>query len=73
MTTIWKKSGGKEYDLKINGSTRDIWLDALHRLRHRAIKHITMNDLLKEIKKDYNHHDDFRTLYEIRDQFIKVK
>jgi hypothetical protein len=73
MTTIWKKSGGKEYDLKSNGSTRDIWLDALHRLRHRAIKHITMNDLLKEIKKDYNHHDDFRTLYEIRDQFIKVK
>jgi len=73
LTTIWKKAGGKEYDLKSGGTTRDIWVDALLRLRHKMIKHITMDSLLKEIKKDYESNPDFRTLYDIRGQFIKIK
>jgi len=73
LVTIWKKAGGKEYDLVASGTIRDIWLNALHRLRHRGFKHISMNDLLKEINKDYGGNNDFKALYDIRKSFVKTK
>lgn len=72
LTTIWKKAGGKESDLKMSGSTADAWSDALHKLRYSKLKKITMDSLLNEINKQYGGNDNFKIIYRLRSAYIKT-
>lgn len=71
LTTIWKKAGGKESELLMNASPANVWNDVLYRLRRGEFKEITMNDLLKEIKKQYGENHKFKIIYDLRKRFIK--
>lgn len=72
LTTIWKKAGGKESDLLVKGTSSEIWSDVLYKLRRDQFKDITMNDLLKEIKKRYGDNQKFKIIYDLRKSFIKT-
>gem|GEM_PF-751979 len=72
LTTIWKKSGGKESDLLMNVSAANAWSDALYKLRKTHFKNLTMNDLLKEIKKQYGENPKFKIIYSLRKNYIKI-
>lgn len=70
LTTLWKKVGGKESDLITKGSASEIWSDVFYKLRKKQFKDITMNDLLKESKKQYGDNQKFKIIYELRKKFI---
>ncbi len=71
LTTIWKRVG-KESDLQVKGTSSEIWSDVLYKLRRGQFKDITMNDLLKEIKKQYGDNPKFKIIYDLRKNFIKT-
>lgn len=70
LTTIWKKAGGKESELIMSTSAANAWSDALGKLRKGNVKGITMNDLLKEINKQYGDNPTFKTIYDLRKNFL---
>lgn len=70
LTTIWKKAGGKESELLANGTSHEIWSDVFYKLRKRYFKEVTMNDLLKEVKKQYGNNQKFKIIYNLRKDFI---
>lgn len=72
MTTIWRQSGGKESDLLMNVSAAHAWNDALFKLRKKQFKDLTMNDLLKGIKKQYANNEKFKIIYNLRKYYIKT-
>lgn len=72
LTTIWKKAGGKESELLMNASPANVWNDVLYKLRRRQFKDITMNDLLKEVKKQYGDNQKFKIIYDLRKNYIKT-
>ncbi len=73
LSTIWKKSGGKESDLLIVGSSADVWSDILLKLKYKKVKNVTMNDLLTEVNKQYGDNKNFEILYKLRLTYIKAK
>ena len=73
LRTVWKNAGGKESDLLMTGSSADVWSDALYKLKYGKIKGITMNGLLKEIKKQYGNNKDVDLIYKLRSYYIKTK
>lgn len=72
LTTIWKKAEGKESDLLAKGTSSEIWSDVFYKLRKGHFQEITMNDLLKEIKKQYGDNPKFKIVYDLRKTFIKT-
>jgi len=72
LTTIWKKAGGKESDLLVKGTSSEIWSDVFYKLRKEHFKGITMNNLLKEVKKQYGENQKFKIIYDLRKNFIKT-
>lgn len=72
LTTIWKKAGGKESELLAKGTSSEIWSDVLYKLRKEYFKEIAMNDLLKEVKKQYGENQKFKIIYDLRKNFIKT-
>jgi len=72
LTTIWKKAGGKEPDLLAKGTSSEIWSDVFYKLRKEHFKGITMNNLLKEVKKQYGENQKFKIIYDLRKNFIKT-
>ena len=72
LTTIWKKAGGKESDLLAKGTSSEIWSDVFYKLRKEHFKGITMNNLLKEVKKQYGENQKFKIIYDLRKNFIKT-
>jgi len=72
LTTIWKKAGGKESDLLTKGTSSEIWSDVFYKLRKEHFKGITMNNLLKEVKKQYGENQKFKIIYDLRKNFIKT-
>ncbi|HNP68903.1 MAG TPA: effector-associated domain EAD1-containing protein [Aequorivita sp.] len=72
LTTIWKKAGGKESELLAKGTSSEIWSDVFYKLRKGHFKEITMNDLLKEVKKQYGNNQKFKIIYNLRKSFIKT-
>lgn len=72
LTTIWKKAEGKESELLAKGTSSEIWSDVFYKLRKGHFKESTMNDLLKEIKKQYGDNQKFKIIYDLRKSFIKV-
>lgn len=72
LTTVWKKAGGKESDLLAKGTSSEIWGDVFYKLRKEHFKEITMNNLLKEVKKQYEENQTFKIIYDLRKSFIKT-
>ncbi len=72
LTTIWKKAEGKESELLAKGTSSEIWSDVFYKLRKGHFKESTMNDLLKEIKKQYGDNQKFKIIYDLRKSFIKA-
>jgi hypothetical protein len=72
LTTIWKKAGGKESELLAKGTSSEIWSDVFYKLRKEHFKGITMNNLLKEVKKQYGENQKFKIIYDLRKNFIKT-
>jgi hypothetical protein len=73
IVTIWKKAGGKESELIMSNTAANAWNDALHKLRRNRFKEIRMNDLLKEMKKQYDQNTKFKIIYDLRKNYIKTK
>lgn len=72
LTTVWKKAGGKESDLLTKGTASEIWSDVFHKFKIGAYKGISMNDLLKEIKKQYGDNQKFQMIYDLRKSILKT-
>lgn len=72
LTTIWKKAGGEESDLLAKGTSSEIWSDVFYKLRKEHFKGITMNNLLKEVKKQYGENQKFEIIFDLRKNFIKT-
>lgn len=72
LTTIWKKAGGKESDLLMHTSAADAWNNALFKLRKNHLDKITMNSLLREIRKQYGKNEKFKIIYDLRKNYIKT-
>ncbi|MDD4992118.1 MAG: effector-associated domain EAD1-containing protein [Paludibacter sp.] len=71
IKTIWNNAGGKESDLLINSTGVEVWHDLLTKLRRGFFKDITMNSLLKEIKKNYyDSNERFKLIYNLRKNYI---
>lgn len=71
IKTIWNNAGGKESDLLINSTGVEVWHDLLVKLRRGFFKDITMNSLLKEIKKNYyDSNERFKLIYDLRKNYI---
>ena len=62
---IWKNAGGSESDLKHKSTGKEMWLNALHKLRNGGTKEITVNSLLKEMKKQFPNNSDLNVLIEL--------
>lgn len=72
LTTIWKKAGGKESDLIMNTSAANAWNNALFKLKKNHLDKITMNSLLREIRKQYGSNEKFKIIYNLRKNYIKT-
>jgi hypothetical protein len=70
LVTIWKKAGGNEADLLMNTTPRNVWNNALFKLRQNKVKDISICNLLKEIIKDYKSNKRFEIIYSLRKSFI---
>jgi GTPase-associated protein 1, N-terminal domain type 1/Effector-associated domain 1 len=70
LKTLWKKAGGKESELLIGATPNSIWRNAVSQLKKGAFADITMQSLLKEIKKDYEKSSKFKIIYDARKNFI---
>ena len=55
----------------MNGTPSEVWQDALYKLRNNHFKYIDMNDLLKEINKQYEHNPNFQMIYDLRKEYLK--
>jgi hypothetical protein len=65
---IWKQAGGEEYDLLTKGSGKEIWIDAMKKLRNGGCKGITSDKLLKKMSKEHSNNDEIKTLIKIKEK-----
>ncbi|AHK21923.1 hypothetical protein BF17_04465 [Yersinia similis] len=61
---LWDRAGGKDADLKVNGSGRNRWHDAISYLQRGRGPYVSA--LFKEMQSDYPQNDKLRALREIR-------
>ena len=50
---LWERAGGKNYDLLTKGTGKEIWDDALKKIRNGKVD-VDPQKLLKEMSKDYS-------------------
>lgn len=73
ITTVWKNAGGKEADLLINATAKEVWSDLISKIRRGKFKKNTMNDLLSEIKKNYyDTNEQFKLIFDLRKKYINI-
>lgn len=65
---IWMEAGGEEYDLLTNGTVKEVWIDALQKLRKGAFKDITEEKLLKKMLKEHPKYEPLKMLKELRNK-----
>ncbi len=71
ITRVWKNAGGKEADLLINATAKEVWGDLISKIRKGVFKKSTMNDLLSEIKKNYyDTNEQFKLIFDLRKNYI---
>ncbi|MDP1880830.1 MAG: effector-associated domain EAD1-containing protein [Parachlamydiaceae bacterium] len=73
ITRVWKNAGGKEADLLINATAKEVWGDLISKIRKGTFKKSTMNDLLSEIKKNYyDTNEQFKLIFDLRKNYINI-
>ncbi|MDT7540963.1 MAG: hypothetical protein QOE33_867 [Acidobacteriota bacterium] len=65
---IWMEAGGQEYDLLSHGTGKEVWIDALHKLRYGAYREITIQKLLKKMVKEHPRYEPLKMLQELRNK-----
>lgn len=63
---IWLQAGGEEYDLLTSGTGKKLWIHALEKLRNGGCTGITIEKLLKKIRKEHPNNDELKTLKELK-------
>jgi len=58
---LWERAGGKNYDLLTKGTGRDIWINAISKMRN-GITDVDVQKLLQEMLKDYPSNTKLRQL-----------
>lgn len=65
---IWMEAGGQEYDLLSRGTGKEVWIDALQKLRNGAYKDITIQKLLKKMVQEHPRYERLKMLQELRNK-----
>lgn len=65
---IWLDAGGEEYDLLATGTGKEMWKDALNKLKNNGCENITVEKLLKAMLKDYKKNEDLKMLKNLWDE-----
>lgn len=65
---LWERVGGKNHDLLTQGTGREIWVDALSKIRN-GITDVNAQKLIQEMLKDYQSSDELKRL---RDTLGKI-
>lgn len=65
---IWTISGGEEYDLLAKATGKEIWIDALRKLREGSASGITEEQLLNEMIKEHKTNNELKILKQLRDK-----
>jgi len=62
---IWLQAGGEEYDLLTSGTGKELWIDALEKLRNGCTG-ITIEKLINKMMKEHPKNDVLKTLKELK-------
>ena len=65
---VWIEAGGKEYDLLNKGTVKELWIDALNKLRAGGCEGITLDSLLEEMLEEYNDNDELITIIQLKNE-----
>jgi hypothetical protein len=65
---IWTQADGEEFDLLTRGTGKEIWIDALNKLRRGGFNGITVNKLLAKMLKEHSRNNELKTLKELKDK-----
>lgn len=60
---LWERAGGKNYDLPTKGTGREIWINAITKMRN-GISDVDIQKLLQEMIEDYPFNTELRQLIE---------
>lgn len=63
---IWAEAGGEEYDLLSFGSGKEQWVDAVTKLRKGFFKKISIEKLLKKMRKEHPKYEPLTMLENLR-------
>ena len=58
---LWERAGGKNYDLPTKGTGRDIWVNAISKVRN-GITDVDVQKLIQEMLNDYHSSDELKQL-----------
>ncbi len=58
---LWERAGGKNYDLPTKGTGREIWVNAISKVRN-GITDVDVQKLIQEMLKDYHSSDELKQL-----------
>ncbi len=65
MAGIWAEAGGEESDLKVNGTGKEVWLDALKKLRKNRFSNITVEKLLSKMIDENPQNENLKILKDL--------
>jgi effector-associated domain 1 (EAD1)-containing protein len=68
---VWKEAGGDNSDLLTYGSGKEIWRDALSKLKSGAFQGITVKSLINVMLGSYPNNNDLKFLKKIRKEIWK--
>lgn len=63
---IWVEAGGHEYDLLTNRAAKEIWIDALRKLRNGGCEGITIQSLIEKMLRNHKNNERLKALKELR-------
>jgi hypothetical protein len=65
---VWKKAGGEEADLLHRGDGREIWKDAINKLKFGRISNTFLGVLLDRMSKDFPYNEQLNILISLRNR-----
>lgn len=65
---VWRKSGGEEADLLHKGDGREIWQDAIAKLKFGRIKNTFLTVLLDRMARDFPYNEQLKILITLRNK-----
>lgn len=59
---IWTEADGEEYDILTVGTGKELWIDALKKLRNGSCQGITVDKLLKKMIRGHKRNEELKTI-----------